>query len=72
MTDSGVRDTQIAVLAYQVEHLAEEVVSLTKTVKDDCVSKSRYLPVEMIVYGGVGLMLTALFGAMILSIIKAS
>ena len=41
-------------------------------IKDKYVTKDRFLPIEKIVYGGVGLILLTVVGALIATVVRAA
>ena len=65
-------DTKVAVIANDVTHIKDTLDNLSKRLEEKYVTKSRYEPVEKIVFGMVGLILTAVIGAVIALVVRGA
>lgn len=60
----------MAVINTKLENVISKVDKLVEKLENGYVTKQEFWPVKTIVYGGAGLILTAVFGAFIALIIK--
>lgn len=56
---------QMTTISAQLAQVICDVAELRTTLKTDVVTRSEFMPVRVIVYGGVGMILTAVLGALI-------
>jgi len=62
--------TNVAVILNKVEYIELEVKEIKDKLESDYVTMSEFKPIKMIVYGMVGIVLTTVFGALIMLVVK--
>lgn len=63
-------DTQIALIASDVNYIKGDVQEIKSTLKSSYVTTDQFEPVKKIVYGLVGLILVAVVGALLALVVK--
>jgi len=63
-------ETQIAVILNEVKHITGEVGEIKQSLKDETVKREEFEPVQKLVYALVGLVLTAVIGAVIALVVN--
>jgi len=62
-------EVTLAVLGTKVDYLTEEIKELNKMVKGSYLTKVEFEPIKKLVYGTVGIILTAVVGAILTLIV---
>lgn len=70
LTQENSLDTKIEVALEQLTRVREDIKSLENKIDNNYVTKTEFEPVQKLVYGLVGLVLTTVFGALVLLVIK--
>lgn len=63
-------ESNLAVLLEKVERIEIDIAEIKETIKKDYVSQGEFRPVKNIVYGLVGIILTAVIGAIISLVVR--
>lgn len=63
-------ETQIAVVIEQVGGVRRDITVLSEKIDSNYVTKTEFEPVQKLVYGLVGLVLTTVMGALLLLVVK--
>lgn len=63
-------ETQIAVVIEQVGGVRRDITALSDKIDNNYVTKTEFEPVQKLVYGLVGLVLTTVVGALLLLVVK--
>lgn len=63
-------DTQLAVIANNIEYIKKDIVEIKSNMKSDYVTADEFEPIKRVVYGVVWVMLLALITTMVRFVLK--
>lgn len=71
MGDTESEETKIAVMARDVSHMQTDIEAIKNAIQHGYVTKEEFDPVKRLVYGCVGILLSAIMLALVALIIKS-
>jgi len=63
--NSPIVETRLAVMETNIEHIQKDIAEIKRMLANNYITKAEFDPVRRIVYGGVSLVLVAVFTAII-------
>lgn len=70
MATTKTKNVEFAVMCEKIDTIKADVSEIKQKLENNYVTKDQFTPVKNIVYGLVGTLLTALIGAIIMTVLK--